>query len=164
MIPIGLRSINLTSQEITIPDGLVIMKASKQAEKKTEASLTSGTTTNKMPEPKKQSSNSKLITMPVRSGTQYYARDGDLIVTAAVNPGGECFANGNIHIYGPLRGKALAGVNGNEKSRIFCASLEAELIAIAGHYLTRDQMNPPKINKPMIQIYLKDGKIQIDGI
>lgn len=77
---------------------------------------------------------SKIITTPIRSGQQVYAPGGDLIVLAAVSAGAEILADGNIHVYGPLRGRALAGVQGDTNARIFCQSLEAELISIAGHF------------------------------
>lgn len=82
----------------------------------------------------------KIITTPVRSGQQVYAPGGDLIVLAAVSPGAEVLADGNIHIYGALRGRALAGVKGDTNARIFCTSQEAELVAIAGHFLVDDQL------------------------
>lgn len=168
MIPVGIRCTHQMIHDIAIPERLAIMKTPKSAEKEAEPSLTTGNVSSeKAPEPeppKKEAINTKLLTMPVRSGTQVYARDADLVITAAVNPGGECFADGNIHVYGPLRGKVLAGANGNEKARIFCTSLEAELIAIAGHYLTNDKISVPKSKKPMIQIYLKDDKLQIEPI
>lgn len=76
----------------------------------------------------------KTLTQPVRSGQQVYARGGDLIVLSSVSPGAEVLADGCIHVYGNLRGRALAGAQGDETARIFCQSLEAELIAIAGRY------------------------------
>jgi len=76
----------------------------------------------------------KLITEPVRSGQQIYARGGDLVIFAPVSQGSEILADGHIHVYGPLRGRALAGVMGNTQARIFCHSLEAELVSIAGQY------------------------------
>ena len=100
----------------------------------------------------------------MRSGTQVYAKGTDLVVLTAVNAGAECIADGNIHIYGPLRGRALAGANGNKNANIFCESLEAELIAVAGHYLTKDQIKAPKLTKPLIHIYLEGDKLKIGGI
>ncbi|PHQ78891.1 MAG: septum site-determining protein MinC [Coxiella sp. (in: Bacteria)] len=105
-----------------------------------------------------------MLTRPVRSGTQVYAKGTDLVALSAINAGAECLADGNIHCYGPLRGRALAGANGNVNAHIFCESLEAELIAIAGHYLTQDQIKVPKIKEPLIHIYLKGDKLQIEGI
>ena len=80
----------------------------------------------------------KLITHPVRSGQRVYAR-GDLTVTAAVSAGAELMAEGNIHVYGSLRGRALAGVLGDASSRIFCLDMQAELLSIAGIYQLREE-------------------------
>lgn len=77
---------------------------------------------------------SLLVDQPVRSGQQVYARGGDLVITGAVSAGAELLADGHIHVYGTLRGKALAGVRGQAGARIFCRRLEAELVSIAGHY------------------------------
>ncbi len=82
----------------------------------------------------------RLVTEPVRSGTQIYARGSDLIVTASVSPGAELVADGNIHVYGALRGRALAGAGGDEAARIFCTRLEAELVSIAGRYLVSEHL------------------------
>lgn len=79
-------------------------------------------------------SSSKIVTMPIRSGQQVYAPGGDLIIMASVSAGAEVLADGNIHIYGALRGRALAGVLGDTSARIFCQSLEAELVSIAGNF------------------------------
>ncbi|WP_018866568.1 MULTISPECIES: septum site-determining protein MinC [unclassified Thioalkalivibrio] len=76
----------------------------------------------------------RIVDQPVRSGQQIYARGGDLIVTGAVSPGAELLADGHIHVLGPLRGRALAGVRGLVTARIFCRRLDAELLSIAGHY------------------------------
>ena len=86
---------------------------------------------------------SKIITTPIRSGQQVYAQGGDLIVMAQVSAGAEILADGNIHIYGPLRGRALAGVMGNTEARIFCQSLEAELISIAGIFKLDEDLRGP---------------------
>ncbi len=108
----------------------------------------------------------KLVTAPIRSGQQVYS-PGDLIVTNTVGNGAEVVADGNIHIYGVLRGRALAGAKNDSTARIFCQSLEAELISIAGVYrLFEDNLkNPSKNNeywqKP-VQIYLTGDRLQID--
>ncbi|MFZ2004071.1 MAG: septum site-determining protein MinC [Stellaceae bacterium] len=102
----------------------------------------------------------RLITAPVRSGTQIYARGSDLIVTAAVSPGAELVADGNIHVYGALRGRALAGASGDEASRIFCTRLEAELVSIAGRYLVSEQL-PAGMQSTPVQIALVDDQLTI---
>jgi septum site-determining protein MinC len=76
----------------------------------------------------------------VRSGQQIYAAGGDLVIIAPVSAGAEILADGNIHVYGPLRGRALAGVKGDTSARIFCQSLEAELVSIAGNYKVNEDL------------------------
>lgn len=100
----------------------------------------------------------RLITTPVRSGQQIYAPGGDLIVLAPVSAGAELLADGNIHVYGPLRGRALAGVRGLTSARIFCQSLEAELVSIAGHYKISEDLQGPYWKKP-VQIALSGEKL-----
>ena len=165
MIPLGIRGLEKNEHNLALSKGLAVIKTAKPPAKK-EPSLTSGAGVKKekTEAPKSSSLKTKLVTTPIRSGSQVYAKEGDLVVLSAVNSGAECFADGDIHIYGPLRGKALAGANGNKKARIFCEALEAELVSIAGHYLSSDQIKAPETKKPMIQIYLKNDKIHIDGI
>ena len=76
----------------------------------------------------------KIIRQNIRSGQQVYAKDSDLIIIGSVGNGAEVIADGNIHIYGKLRGRAIAGATGNKNSAIFCQSIEAELVSIAGTY------------------------------
>jgi septum site-determining protein MinC len=102
----------------------------------------------------------RLVSEPVRSGTQIYARDSDLIVTAGVSPGAEIIADGNIHVYGVLRGRALAGASGDAGARIFCTRLEAELISIAGRYLVSEQL-PADAQAAPVQIALVDDQLTI---
>lgn len=102
-------------------------------------------------------SSTKIITQPVRSGQQIYAKGGDLIVMAAVNPGAEIIADGNIHVYAPMKGRALAGVMGNTQARIFCQSMQAELIAIAGNFRVFEDEMPSNIRAKTVQAYL-DGE------
>lgn len=102
----------------------------------------------------------RLITQPVRSGSQIYARGADLVVVAPVSPGAEIIADGNIHVYGPLRGRALAGAAGDAEARIFCSRFEAELVSIAGHYLVSEQMPPEQRGFP-VQIALIDDRLTI---
>ncbi len=105
----------------------------------------------------------RLVTTPVRSGTQIYARGTDLVVTASVSPGAELVADGNIHVYGPLRGRALAGASGDTDARIFCSRLEAELVSIAGNYLVSDQL-PPEQRGSAVQIALVDDRLTVTPI
>jgi septum site-determining protein MinC len=104
---------------------------------------------------------SKLLTTPVRSGQQVVSKGGDLVVTASVSHGAELLADGNIHVYGALRGRALAGISGDKNARIFCQSLEAELVSIAGFYRLSDAIEPPA---GACQIYLQGEHICIEPI
>jgi len=104
----------------------------------------------------------KLITQPIRSGQRVYAK-GDLIVTATVSAGAEILAEGNIHVYGSLRGRALAGVLGKVDSRIFCSDLQAELISIAGIYKVSDDLDPETAHRP-VQISLDNQTLIIEDI
>ena len=88
-----------------------------------------------------RTTNNKLILSPVRSGQQIYAPDGDITVIGSVSHGAELLADGNIHVYGALRGRALAGINNNNQARIFCNSLEADLISIAGQFKISENIN-----------------------
>ncbi len=81
-------------------------------------------------------------------------------MTAAVSPGAEIMADGNIHVYGPLRGRALAGASGDAEARIFCSRFEAELVSIAGRYLVSEQM-PPEERGSRVQIALVDDRLTI---
>ena len=105
----------------------------------------------------------RLVTQPVRSGQQVYARGGDLIVTAPVSAGAELMADGHIHVYDTLRGRALAGVQGDENARIFCRSLQAELVAVAGHYRLSDQISADLRDAPAM-IWLRGGELELNAL
>ena len=105
----------------------------------------------------------RLVTRPVRSGQQLYARATDLIIMAHVGPGAEIVADNNIHVYGPLRGRALCGVTGNTESRIFCQSLEAELVSVAGNYKLLEEIPEDLRGKPA-QIWFHEGRLNIDPL
>ena len=96
-----------------------------------------------------------VLDRPLRSGQQFYAKDRDLIVLAMVNPGAEVLADGHIHIYAPLRGKAIAGARGFAGARIFAQSMDPELISIAGVYRTSEQPLPPEVRGRAAQVVLQ---------
>ncbi len=97
-----------------------------------------------------------VIDRPLRSGQKVYARGADLVVLAMVNPGAEVVADGNIHVYAPLRGKAMAGARGNVQARIFSTCLEPELISIAGVYRTSENALPADVHGKAAQVRLSD--------
>jgi len=100
---------------------------------------------------------SLLLDSPVRSGQSIVFPDGDVTVIGAVSSGAEIVAGGSIHIYGALRGRAMAGVNGNSTARIYCQKIEAELLAIDGYYQTAEQLDDSLRSRPA-QAWL-DGEI-----
>ncbi|HEV3423717.1 MAG TPA: septum site-determining protein MinC [Paraburkholderia sp.] len=109
------------------------------------------------------SSQTTVIDKPLRSGQRIYAK-GDLVVLGLVSYGAEVIAEGNIHIYAPLRGRALAGVQGNHDARIFCTCLEAELISIAGIYRTTENPLPADVLGKPVQIWLEEEKLMIEPL
>jgi septum site-determining protein MinC len=112
------------------------------------------------PEPERAG---KVVTRPVRSGQRVYAAGGDLIVLAPVSAGAELMADGHVHVYGALRGRALAGVKGNTDARIFCHDLRAELISVAGHYRVSENLEAAHVGRP-VQIYLREGRLIIEAL
>ncbi len=100
---------------------------------------------------------------PVRSGQKLAAPGGDLILIASASAGSELIAAGNVHVYGALRGRALAGVGGDERCRIFCRRLEAELVSIAGHYRVSEDIDE-SLRGRAVQIYLDAEKLMISPL
>ncbi len=166
IIPIGVRGLPSKQTAIATDHGLAIINPPKKAKEEQQPSLATKQKNSTAPTKTKQANlvtNSKIITKPIRAGTQVYAKGGDLVVLAAVNAGGECLADGNIHIYGPLRGRALAGASGKQDARIFCSTLDAELVSIAGQYLAHENIKSPSSTN-MVQIYLHNDKLKIDTV
>jgi len=104
-----------------------------------------------------------LITRPVRSGQRVYAAGGDMTVIAPVSSGADLMADGSIHVYGPLRGRAMAGLRGNKAARIFCSDLQAELVSIAGHYRVSENI-PAELRGRQVQIFLDHEVLRIDPL
>jgi len=170
MIPVGVRGGSQLQHEAAIAAGLAILPKlnpepqTKRVERTppgdktnqtapTTAAILPAKTPTKMP--------TKIIDQPIRSGQQVYAKDGDLCVLSSVSNGAELLAAGNIHIYGTLKGRALAGVNGDVNARIFCQTLDAELISIAGYYLVSDQLKDEI--KDQVQVFLRDNRLQLNS-
>ena len=105
----------------------------------------------------------KMIAEPVRSGQRVFAETGDLVIVGSVSSGAEVIARGNVHIYGTLRGRALAGASGDAKARIFCHSFEAELVAIGGVYRTSDDFEP-HLKKQTVQMFLDGDALRIEPL
>jgi septum site-determining protein MinC len=105
----------------------------------------------------------RIVVDPVRSGQQIYAAETDLIVLNTVSPGAEIAADGCVHVYGVLRGRAIAGARGDPGARIFCRRFEAELVAVAGVYAVAEQMQGD-LRKQAVQVWLADGKLRIERL
>ena len=103
----------------------------------------------------------KIITSPVRGGQQIYAQGCDLVVISSVSPGAELLADGNIHVYGPMRGRVLAGVKGDTKARIFCQQMSAELVSIAGHYKVSEDLRRDPLWGAGVQVSLSGDVLNI---
>ncbi|EWC40992.1 septum site-determining protein MinC [Stutzerimonas stutzeri] len=103
----------------------------------------------------------RVVSTPIRGGQQVYAQGGDLIVLAPVSPGAELLADGNIHVYGPLRGRALAGIKGDTAARIFCQQLTAELVSIAGQYKVAEDLRRDPLWAEAVQVSLSGDVLNI---
>ncbi len=192
-VPVGLRNLSNAMLAASMTAGWNVLRASpKQSSKQTtviEPPAKHATTTNPIAEREQvketittesasedqadrlaentdQSTVQKkglTIDRPIRSGQQIYAKNGDLVILSQTSAGSEIMADGSIHVYGPLRGRVLAGVKGDKKARIFCRSLEAELIVIAGCYQLLDESDTELKGKPAM-IHLEDDKLIIESL
>ena len=133
-------------------------KAESELSQTNQISNTPSNTTHKSPI---ATTNSKIICQNIRSGQQVYAKDADLIIQGTVSNGAEVVADGNIHIYGALRGRAIAGASGNKESRIYCSKLQAELISIAGTYWLSEQI--PTETQPVV-VFLQQENLFINTL
>lgn len=104
-----------------------------------------------------------LLDKPIRSGQSIFFPDGDVTVLGSVGSGAELIAGGSIHIYGALRGRAMAGSNGNTRARIFCSRIEAELLAIDGYYMTAESMDKG-LRDRAVQAWLEGNELKITAL
>ena len=154
LLPLGVKGGNENQNEAAHALGLAIF---------TEGSEKPIVAQNSSAKPITAQETGRLVHQPVRSGQRVYAAGGDLIVLASVSPGAELMADGNIHVYGTLRGRALAGVKGNLDARIFCTCLKAELVSISGHYRISESIDQ-SVNGQSVQIYLDEESIIIEAL
>jgi septum site-determining protein MinC len=115
------------------------------------------------PAPQNQQPASLMIEDPVRSGQSVVFNEGDVTILGSVGSGAEIIAGGSIHVYGTLRGRALAGATGNTRARIFCHRVEAELLAIDSQYKTADELED-RLRRGPAQAWLEDGKLQVSAM
>lgn len=152
LLPVGVRGGDAKQNEMAAAMELALLsedrpKRAPEQKSKEQAALTK----------------SYLHMQPVRSGQRLYAQGRDLIVVAPISSGAEILADGNIHVYGSLRGRALAGVKGDSSARIFCKNLDAELVAIAGNYRVNEDLND-EVRTKAVQIYLEGHRLRFDFI
>lgn len=149
LLPIAVRHANLAQQHIATTYQLAVLNDEKI---KTETILTPAHET------------ALIITRPVRTGQQVYAKNRDLIVLSLVSAGAEIIADGSIHVYAPLRGRALAGVSGNTEARIFTSCMQAELLSIAGVYRNIEETLPESLCEKGVQVFLEKKKLVIEAL
>lgn len=113
-----------------------------------------------VPEPASVTSGGRIYRGTVRSGQQVSAPEGDLVVVGAVNAGAEVLASGSIHVYGALRGRALAGIHGDTDAGIFSRELHAELLSVAGNYKRLEDIDPQLLGCS-VQVVLRDAQLRI---
>lgn len=177
LVVVGIRGGNKQQQQAAQDAGLAIFPQSKSENlfvnrvvpKNAAEQSPKAVTAAAVPEAKQDTkpaatvTASKLVTSPVRAGQQIFS-EGDLIVTASVSDGAELLAKGNIHVYGTLRGRALAGIDGNQDARIFCKTSKAQLLSIAGIYMLSDDDTSKTKSSGGLMIYLADDRIQISEL
>lgn len=156
LVPVGICGGAERQQHTAQALGLAVLSLSRHESPPPQAPATK-------PKALPEVSPSKIIEQPVRSGQRVYIPGGDLVVMSQVSAGAEIMADGNIHVYGTLRGRALAGVQGNLKSRIFCHDLQAELVSIGGHYKISENIEDTFRGVP-VQIFLQDQSLIIQKI
>jgi len=172
LVSVGVKNGTAQQNALAVGAGLAVLKGGPLQDILAEGKVTEYTGAQKSTEKTRPVSKkteplptaAKIVTQPVRSGQQVYARGGDLIVMAAVNPGAEIVADGNIHVYAPMKGRALAGVLGDTTARIFCQSMQAELIAIAGNFRVFEDQMPADIRAKHTQAYLDGEQLVVEAL
>ncbi len=173
LIPVGVRNGTDGLRSAAVMAGLPLMPEARPGQARNDAAAAAPVPEVPAPDaPETQAPDepalgppgrNRMMTHPIRSGQQVYAAEGDLILLGAVSPGAEVLADGNIHVYGPLRGRALAGVKGDLGARIFCQSMEAELVSIAGRYRVMEEVDAEARGRA-VQIYLVEDRLIIEPL
>jgi septum site-determining protein MinC len=167
LVPVGVQNANPEQQAAAIEAGLGMLTAPATSRRPATATAAPAAASSRAASAapvasKPAQGKSLLITDPVRSGTQIYAPGGDIIVVRSVSAGAEIIADGNIHVYGALRGRAIAGATGDATARIFVGRLEAELVSIAGRYLIHEDIAPAHLGQ-RVQVVLQEQRVVILG-
>ncbi|TNC46155.1 septum formation inhibitor MinC [Rubellimicrobium rubrum] len=157
----GIQNGNVEQTAAATGAGLIVLSGGRDAPARTAAAREESRPAAKVADPAPPAN--RVITTPVRSGQTVVADQGDLVIVGPVSSGAELIASGNIHVYGHMRGRALAGVYGDESARIFCQSLEAELLSIAGLYRTSETLGPP-VQKQSVQVFLQGERLCVEAL
>ncbi|MCP5420700.1 MAG: septum site-determining protein MinC [Gammaproteobacteria bacterium] len=159
LIPVGVRHGNAQLQSAALRAGIPILPEQRPAPAKVSDKAAAESP------PTAPVRHNRTITHPIRTGQQVYVPDGDLILLGPISAGAEILAAGNIHVYGTLRGRALAGTTGDTEARIFCHSLEAEFVSIAGQWNFIEELEQYKDNRDKpVQIYLEKDRLVISPL
>jgi len=151
LIPVGVQGLSDAEQAGAAELGLAVWRSGSSVREQPK---------NDPPPLLPAKSPNTLVTKPVRSGMSVYAKQSNLVLLAPVSSGAECIADGDIFCYAPVRGRILAGASGDHQAQIFCQSLEAELIAIAGYYLLYDEC--PAERNGCFQIRLQENRLHVN--
>lgn len=158
-VPTGIRNLPETCHLAAIDAGWAIARANKS--QNTTASSVPIQTKGKSPDKDEDNACVVVLDKPLRSGQQVYAPDSDVVALHQTGAGSEILAGGSVHVYGSLRGRVLAGINGDQTAMIFCQSLEAELVSIAGCYQLLDDTDTP-LKGQAAMIRLVDNKLLVE--
>jgi septum site-determining protein MinC len=172
MIPVGVRGGDASQNEAARAMELAILGDNTRASRQqaSEPALESapdhddgGAATTQAQQAGGAQIGSVLVHRPIRSGQRLYAAGGDLTVIGPVSSGAELMADGNIHVYGPLRGRVIAGLQGDTSARVFCNELQAELVSIAGHYRVSENI-PAEVKGRAVQVFLDHEILRIEPL
>lgn len=160
-VPVGIRHLPETCTESALQAGWSLMRPGRSMEPRTsrateEIPQAHPATAAQQPPVRRV----EVIGRPVRSGQQIYFPDSDIVVLQHTSAGSELLAGGSVHVYGSLRGRVLAGIHGDTSARIFCQKLEAELVAIAGHYRLMDDIDTGLKGQPAM-VWLEGEKLKV---
>ena len=169
MLPIAARGGNPAQMEAAVAAGLTDAQdstppAAPAPREAAAPAVADNSTAEIAPKPQATAVTTLVIDKPLRSGQRIYAKGGDLVVMAVVSFGAEVIADGNIHVYAPLRGRAIAGARGNTEARIFSTCMEPELVSIAGTYRTTETALPATVLSKPAQVRLIGDKLLIEAL
>ena len=170
LVPVGVAHLVAENVALAVEAGLAIVQIGVGRGRGNRSAASTRPQPAPAPEPEPvakppaaESLSTVTVRTPVRGGQVVYAQKADLVVIGPVNPGAQVIADGHVHVYGPLRGRALAGAHGNPEARVFCHSLEAELVSVAGEFLTADEIAPALRGRPS-QVFMENGVVRVAAI